>query len=698
MDPVMTSTTALTTDPTRMRSDTSIGRIVSVTGSKAIVLLDSGQEDAARLSNHRPEMGTLLAIEQSRTVVLAIVSALSVPVPAQREGESEIWIAELGLVGELWKARDGKAGSFNRGVTIYPLLGDRVRVATKPELELAFCGDMKNAVRVGHIRQEASIPSMVRVDDLLGKHFAILGTTGTGKSCTTALILRAILEKNPAAHIILLDPHNEYSTAFTEWAEVINPRNMQLPYWLLTFEELVEVLLGNPESRKAEIEILQELIPIAKSRYSSGREKSNASLRRGMLDPGRFTVDTPVPYRISDLTGLIDERMGKLENKKDLHPYRQLRTRLDMISQDARYAFMFGQLTVYDGMAQILGRLFRVPVNGRPITILELTGLPTEIVNVVVSVLCRMTFDFALWGEGHVPVTLVCEEAHRYVPANPTAGFEPCKRAIAKIAKEGRKYGASLCIVTQRPAEIDPTILSQCNTVFALRMSNDRDQAIVSSAVSDTGSGLLEFLPALGQREAIAFGDGVALPVRIKFDELAKHNLPRSSTARFSEKWQKPVGDENFLDQVVERWRASGSGAGMDPTAQMAMFADAMGIPNASEADITAAIAPLAASHHASLTDDRPLVRAREPVQAPAPRPAVPTSPAPSVAAAPASARSGAGSLLRRDPASQPSGPATGASLLRDAAQTAGGDPQAGGGASRQSLRDRLLQRNPTPR
>ena len=164
-------------------------------------------------------------------------------------------------------------------------------------------------------------------------------------------------------------------------------------------------------------------------------------------------------------------------------------------------------------------------------------------------------------------------------------GFEPCKRAIAKIAKEGRKYGASLCIVTQRPAEIDPTILSQCNTVFALRMSNDRDQAIVQSAVSDTGSGLLEFLPALGQREAIAFGDGVALPVRIKFDELAKECLPRSSTARFSEAWQASVGDENFLEQIVERWRNAGLGSG-DAGQNMAMFAEAMGLaPTEAEAE-----------------------------------------------------------------------------------------------------------------
>ncbi len=565
--------------------DLSIGRIVSVTGSKAIVLLDHGHRpsDTTKLLPHqRPEMGTLLGIDTANTVVLAVVSALSAPVPAQREGDSEIWIAEVGLVGELWRAKDGKAASFNRGVTVYPTLGDRARVASKPELEIAFVGDTRGSVRVGSIRQDSSIPAMIKVDDLLGKHFAILGTTGTGKSCTTALILRAILKENPAAHLVLLDPHNEYATAFPEWGEVVNPRNMQLPYWLLTFEEIVEVLLGNTADRKHEVELLQELIPIAKSRYSSGREgregrKDPATLRRSAGGETRYTVDTPVPYRISDLTSLIDERMGKLENKRDIAPYRNIKLRIETITQDPRYGFMFGSLTVYDGMAQILSRIFRVPVNDKPITIIELTGIPHEIVNVVVSVICRMTFDFALWSEGKVPVTIVCEEAHRYVPANAALGFEPCRRAIAKIAKEGRKYGASLCIVTQRPTEIDSTILSQCNTVFALRMSNDRDQEIVTSAISDTGAGLLEFLSALGQREAIAFGDGVTLPVRIRFDELEKANMPRSSTARFSERWQKSIGDEGFIEGVVERWRASSSGSS-DLSANLGMFADAMGI------------------------------------------------------------------------------------------------------------------------
>ncbi len=554
----------------------SIGRIASVTGSKAILLLDITHENDPKNQADRPEMGTLLAIDTDRTIVLATVSALSVPVPAHGT-EQEIRIAELGLVGELTKGRDGRPLTFHRGTTTYPTLGDRVRFATQFELKLTYAGNSQDCVRIGTIRQDSAIPAMIRVDDLLGKHFAILGTTGTGKSCSTALILRAILEKNPNAHIVLLDPHNEYATAFGDRAEVISPRTLQLPLWLLNFEEAIEVLVGDTD-RKTEIEILQDLIPLAKARYNAGRNNEQQKIRKPGLDGSKFTVDTPVPYRISDLTTLIDERMGKLENRRDLAPYRQLKTRIETFSQDGRYAFMFGSVTVYDGMAQILSRVFRVPVNGKPITILELTGLPPEVVNVVVSVLCRMAFDFALWGEGKIPVTVVCEEAHRYVPLNPEMGFEPCKRALAKIAKEGRKYGCSLCIVTQRPAEIDPTILSQCNTVFALRMSNDRDQEIVTSAVSDTGTGLIEFLPALGSREAIAFGDGVPIPVRIRFDELPPHALPRSTTARFSEKWQESLGDEGFLDAVVERWRAAGVCGQLDPALQAQLFAEAVSL------------------------------------------------------------------------------------------------------------------------
>ena len=649
--------------------DNTVGRIVSVTGSKAIVLLDhydpTSRDNASDL---RPEMGTLLGVETDRTLALGLVSALSVPVPAQNEGDPEIWIAELGLVGELSKQPDGKFGSFSRGVSSYPALGDRVSVANNEQLALAFAGDGENAVRVGHIRQDQSIPAMIKTDDLLGKHFAILGTTGTGKSCTTALILQSILRENQNGHIVLLDPHNEYAAAFKGRAEVMSPYNMQLPYWFLTFEEMVEVLIGDTEGRKAEVEILQELIPMAKARYGNGR--SSATLKRAGSDFARFTVDTPVPYRISDIVGLIDERMGKLENKKDLSPYKQLKTKIETISQDARYAFMFGSLTVNDCMAEVLGRIFRVPVAEKPITIIELTGMPTEIVNVVVSLVCRMTFDFALWGEGKVPVTLVCEEAHRYVPGKANSGFEPAKRAIAKIAKEGRKYGASLAIITQRPAEIDPTILSQCNTVFALRMSNDKDQQIVQSAIADTGSGLLEFLPALGAREAIAFGDGLTLPARIKFYKMEKEDLPKSSTAEFSSKWQVSVEDDGFLDMVVERWRASGSPKDMADV----MLDDPIVGPESAET-VAPAPAPIAAS-------EPPVFRSAEPMQT-----AAPAQPAPMQVAAHAQP-----APVAPQPVAQPV-----AAFAEPAAPAAAPAPQApSADQQRASIRESLMKKNPS--
>ena len=177
-----------------------------------------------------------------------------------------------------------------------------------------------------------------------------------------------------------------------------------------------------------------------------------------------------------------------------------------------------------------------------------------------------------------MPITIVCEEAHRYVPAQEADAFEPCRRALARIAKEGRKYGCSLCIVTQRPAEIDPTILSQCNTVFALRLSNDRDQEIVRSAIADTGAGLLEFLSALGPREAIAFGDGVAMPVRVRFDDLAPECLPRSASVSFSELWQTSVGSVDYLDGLVERWRAA-SATISDGSRDLTAFVEAIDVP-----------------------------------------------------------------------------------------------------------------------
>ena len=169
-------------------------------------------------------------------------------------------------------------------------------------------------------------------------------------------------------------------------------------------------------------------------------------------------------------------------------------------------------------MAEIVGRLLRIPVDGKPITIMDLSGIPTEIADVVVSLICRLTFDFALWSERErmPPVLLVCEEAHRYVPAIPEAGFAAAGRAVTRLAREGRKYGISLALITQLPSELSAQALSQCGTVFALRLGQYLDQRLMETALPEAARGMLASLPSLRTQEAIAFGEGVPLPMHLR--------------------------------------------------------------------------------------------------------------------------------------------------------------------------------------
>jgi len=518
---------------------------------------------------------------------------------------------------------------------------------------MAYACDIESSVRVGHIQQDPGIPAMIKVDDMLGKHFSVLGTTGTGKSCTVALILRRILEKNPQAHILLLDMHREYAQSFQGMAEVVTPDNMSLPFWLLNFDEAVEILIGNQPNRDTDVEILRDMIPMAKARYLTNQrrgEKPTMSRRESGIETNNIGVDTPIPFRTSDLIGVVEEHIGKLDLRGELAPYKRLKAKLESISRDPRYAFMFGSLTVQDNMAAILSRIFRIPVNGKPIAIIELGGLPSEIINVVVSVLARMAFDFGVWSAGRVPITFVCEEAHRYVPNDKTTGFEPTKRAISKIAKEGRKYGVSLCIVTQRPAELDPTILSQCNTIFSLRLTNERDQDILKAGISDTAASLLDFMPTMGTGEAITFGEGVALPTRIKFDMLPENELPRSNTASFTKNWAKDLPDDSFLHEIVSRWRAqtynpdSSNYAAEIAQGEVAPSHAQPAIPTASPA---AGFGAAPAPAPSRLSQQQPWTS--QPAPAPVERPTLRRQPAASPPPAPAS---GQGSVAQQNLAS----------------------------------------------
>jgi DNA helicase HerA-like ATPase len=520
-------------------SSARIGRVVASNGSQAIVILDGGDQGSG---SGGLQIGALVKIPTAQTVVYALVNGLAIPMPKSL-GEAELKMVEIELLGECVSGPGGRQGPFQRGVSIAPGLSDSVFAASADDMIRVYARPGIATVNVGSIHQEPSLPALISVNDLLGKHFAVLGTTGAGKSCAVALMLRAILSRHPEGHVLLLDLHNEYSPVFGDRAEILTPETLELPYWLLTFEELVEVVIGQriPE-REPDVAILGESVLAAKRMIGEQKDRS-------------LTVDTPVPYRIGDLVKIIDEAVGRLERATDSAPYLRLKNRLAKLQNDRRYGFMFPGLSVKDNMASILSRLFRIPVRGKPVTIVDLSSVPSEVLNVVVSVICRMTFDFALWSEGSLPVLLVCEEAHRYVPSDPTQGFEPTKKVLSRIAKEGRKYGVSLGVVSQRPSELSMSILSQCNTIFALRLSSQKDQDFVRGAMAESALGLLDFLPSLRNAEAIAVGEGVAVPVRILFDELPPENQPNSRTVAFSSAWSGDQSSSGFVAEVVERWR-----------------------------------------------------------------------------------------------------------------------------------------------
>lgn len=531
-----------------------IGAVVSVTGSHALVVLDEDKADMPRAS--KPQLGAILSIDTGSSIVLGLVSAMSVPAPSIDGAGTDLRIIELELIGEFTKPTPKSPARFRRGVSAYPTLHDEVHVAARDELAALFAANGSASVRVGIVKQDAAIPATVAVNELFSRHCAMLGTTGSGKSCAITLILSAVLERYKNGHVVILDPHNEYRNCFGDKAVVFDPSSLTLPYWMLTFEELVEVLYPGRGGFSEEVEILADLIPMAKKMNLSNATSTAKLLSERRADQAAITVDTPVPYRVSELLTLIDKTLGSLDQSRSTGPYKRVRARLAQISQDARYAFMFGSLTVQDTMADFLSQLFRIPVDGAPISIIELGGLPVEVAQVVVSVIARMSFEFGLWSHGAAPLALVVEDAHRYAPSRENVGFGPTRKALVRIAKEGRKTGVSLWVVSQRPTELDATILSQCNTIFAMRLANQADQEALKAAVPDASTSLLACLPSLGLGEAIAVGEGVPLPTRIRFDALPRDSVPRSLTASFTDGWSVEVDEKGFIPRIVEQWRA----------------------------------------------------------------------------------------------------------------------------------------------
>ena len=567
-----------------------IGRVSTITGSEAMVELT-----ARAPAGDSPTVGKFIALLAAKAVIVGMITKVGEQaLAAAGGGQGFRKIAEIDLIGEI---RGDQAGAlqFQRGVTEYPNIGDGAIMLTEADLRLIYGAADADRAYIGHLQQNPNIHVHIDIDSLVGRHFAIVGTTGVGKSSGVAIILQKILDTRPNVRVFLVDPHNEYGRCFGDKAQVLTPRNLRLPFWLFNFEETIDAFFGGRPGVDEEIEILSEVIPLAKSAYLQYRGGDRLiTKKRDPRDSG-FTADTPVPYRIEDLINLLDEHMGKLENRASRMIYHRLITRIQTFRNHPRYAFMFENANIGgDTMAEILGYLFRLPPEGIPMTIMQLAGFPAEVVDSVVSVVCRMAFDFGLWSDGVAPLLFVCEEAHRYAPADGKIGFGPTRRALSRIAKEGRKYGVFLGLVAASDrSDRHLTIMSQCSTFFVMRLSNDRDQALIRSAVSDAAENLLAFIPSLGTRETFTFGPGVALPTRMTFQELPAARRPNSEASGNTRSEAGANISRDLIPMVIDRWRSATVSHRMsdDDAADYGSPADAPGLQRMA-AQMSPALAP----------------------------------------------------------------------------------------------------------
>ncbi|MCV9960962.1 DUF87 domain-containing protein [Pararhizobium sp. BT-229] len=530
------------------RGNRFLGRVVACSGSRATIaaIAENGETSLTELWS----VGRLISITVGQNRVVALVYSMQTATNEWGEEIDNTFRIEVELMGEVHVGPSGHE-EFSAGITQYPYLGavaHRIRAA---DLARVYDTGKNDNCVIGKLTQDESLDATIHVPSMLSKHFAIVGTTGVGKSTAVSLLLRKAILSDPKLRVLILDPHNEFAAAFPDIAVVIDTDNLDLPFWLMKLEEFAEVIFRGRSPIPEELDILRDVIPEAKRAFKGSGE---TGLARRTSEKSSITADTPVPYRMADLLAMIDERIGRLEGRNDKPHLRSLKVRVIGAINDPRYGFMFSSNTITDTILETIAKIFRVPGDGKPITTFQLAGIPSEVVNSVASVLCRMAFEIGLWSNGGVHMLVVCEEAHRYVPADVSLGFVPTRQAIARIAKEGRKYGVSLGIITQRPGELDPTILSQCSTVFAMRLSNDRDQDIIRSAIPNSSISSTSFISSIGNGEAIAFGEAVAVPMRMRFTRVDEKSLPKANGIAVKASDETP--DTVDLRTVVARMRA----------------------------------------------------------------------------------------------------------------------------------------------
>ena len=586
-----------------MTAPTLLGHVGAVSGAAISIRQFKGVASGISIIGGRSyrvgQVGSFVRIPQGYHDLYGIIAEVGATASPEAlrdlSARGEQWMTAQ-LVGEIVET------AFERGISQYPAINDEVHIVTDEDLAKIYGTAEHGQVVIGRLAGAESIPVRIDLDRLVTRHSAVLGSTGAGKSTTIASLLRAITHSPdgktafPSARVLLLDIHGEYAAALKSIANVfrVSPSDddkpLFIPYWAIDTTELLSFLMGRAEDRA--FTSITDKIFSTKLALAAGGEYEG-------IDVNSMTMDTPLPFSLKKLWfELIDpeiktwkentqinsaiEREGDAEklilpkyplpgagnsppfaNKSGVLSIRrqldQMRSRL----LDRQYDFMLHpgdwEPSLAGTTAKDLPELLSSWLGTeRPISILDLSGIPSAVLHHLIGGILNIIYQALFWGreapEGgrKRPLLVVMEEAHRYLGKDANG---PSKTMVQRIVKEGRKFGVGAMIVSQRPSEIDDTILSQCGTFIALRLSNSGDRNKVQSTLPDTLSGLVDSLPVLRTGEAIITGEAAKLPIRCRITLPPENARPSSADPEVSLAWGKGKATEDY-SRLSAPWRA----------------------------------------------------------------------------------------------------------------------------------------------
>jgi len=555
--------------------NTVIGYLVDVQGNLLMATLVEDEQGHAPTVTIGDEdvlvgqLGSYVAVKQNDVHLIAIVTrmteqeALAAPT-IETPGDDAARlpfakrVARLTPVGSILTD-----GQFERGVARYPTTGAEVHAIGSTEVARMFDRFQSKGLAVGTLTSHPSLKVCLDPTNLFGRHCAILGQTGSGKSWTVASVVQKTVAVMPRAHIIILDLHGEYcwkrpdgthSYAFGDAiVRHVDARELEIPYWLMTYAELCDLLIERSEREAT------NQTAYFRDCLLEGRQRENTTATPALGLP-RVTVDTPIYFSLDDLlTKVRAKNVERVANRQGpmFGDFDRFLMRIESKLNDVRYDFLL-KPKIRNTSASLSGLLRDFVGLGSKkaaVTVIDLSSVPFDVRPTVAAQIGRLAFEFNYWNPQYreFPILLTCEEAHAYIPRAAESQFAGSRKSMERIAKEGRKYGVGIVVVSQRPHEVSETVLAQCGTFICLRITNPDDQGYVRSLVPESEGDLVSVLAGLGRGEALVLGEAVPLPTRVQFDRPSP--VPNSDDVDFYAKWKDGPTDLD-VDEIVKRWRS----------------------------------------------------------------------------------------------------------------------------------------------